>query len=143
MIRYAVYSLGYLWALPNTLLGLACLPLALLSGGRARYERGVIEIHGGFAEWFLRRVCGASAMTLGHVILGRDRAALDRTRDHEHVHVEQYTRWGPFFLPMYALSSLLCWRRGVSPYFDNRFEKAAYDRCPCHDEWLTGDDKPA
>jgi hypothetical protein len=134
MIRYFGYPLGYLWALPNTLLGVACMPLVLLSGGRARYERGALELHGGFAEWLLRRVCGASAMTLGHVILGRDRAALDLTRDHEHVHVEQYMWWGPFFLPMYALSSFLCWRGGLNPYLDNRFERVAYDRCPCSDD---------
>ena len=84
-----------------------------MSGGRARYERGALEIYGGFVAWFLRKVCGgAGAMTLGHVILGRDRAMLDYTRDHEHVHVGQYMRWGPFFLPLYGSSSFLCWRKG-------------------------------
>ena len=131
MLRYVAYPLGYTWALPNTLLGACFLPLALLSGGRVRFERGAMEIHGGVAKWFLRRVArGASAMTLGHVILGQDRWALDWTRDHEHVHVGQYTRWGPFFLPAYALSSFLCWRRGLNPYRDNRFEKPAFEQFP-------------
>lgn len=131
MMRFLGTPLGYLWALPNTVLGALCLPLVLLTGGRARVERGALEIYGGFAAWFLRRICrGANAMTLGHVILGRDRDALDWARDHEHVHVGQYMRWGPFFLPAYALSSYLCWRNGMNAYFDNRFEKAAYDLFP-------------
>jgi hypothetical protein len=144
MMRYVGYLFGYLWALPNTLLGLACLPLVIMTGGRARTERGVLELYGGFAAWFLRTICrGASAMTLGHVILGRDRAALDRTRDHEHVHVGQYMWWGPFFLPMYGLSSFLCWRKGLNPYLDNHFEKVAYSRCPCSDKPPAHGDKSA
>ena len=132
MLRYVAYPLGYTWALPNTLLGACFLPLALVSGGRVRFERGAMEIHGGFAKWFLRRIArGASAMTLGHVILGQDRGCLDWTRNHEHVHVAQYTRWGPFFLPAYALSSFLCWRKGLNPYLDNRFEKPAFKQFPC------------
>jgi hypothetical protein len=132
VIRYVAYPLGYTWALPNTLLGLCFFMPALVSGGGVRLERGAVEIYGGFTRWFLRRVCrGAAAMTLGHVILGRDRDALDFTRNHEHVHVGQYMRWGPFFLPAYALSSFLCWRRGLNPYLDNRFEKPAFEKFPC------------
>ena len=132
MKRYLGYPLGYLWAMPNTVLGLAFLPLTLLSGGRVRFERGAMELHGGFTAWFLRRVCGGvGAMTLGHVILGRDKPMLDFTRDHEHVHVGQYMWWGPFFLPAYALSSFLCWRKGLNPYLDNRFEKPAHAKHPC------------
>jgi hypothetical protein len=135
MIRYAAYPFGYLWALPNTLLGVACLPLVLMTGGRARIERGALELHGGFAAWLLRNICGgAGAMTLGHVILGRDRAMLDYTRDHEHVHVGQYMRWGPFFLIVYGLSSFNCWRTGRNPYLENCFEKVAYGRFPCYGE---------
>jgi hypothetical protein len=135
MIRYVAYPLGYLWALPNTLLGVACLPLVVMSGGRARFERGALELYGGFAAWFLRNVArGAGAMTLGHVILGRDRAMLDWTRNHEHVHVGQYMRWGPFFLIIYGLSSFNCWRKGRNPYLENCFEKVAYGRFPCYGE---------
>lgn len=130
-LRHALYPFGYLWALPNTLLGACFIVPALVSGGRVRFERGAMEIHGGFARWFLRRLAGgASAMTLGHVILGQDRGALDWARDHEHVHVGQYMRWGPFFLPAYGLSSFLCWRRGLDPYWDNWFEKSAYEQFP-------------
>lgn len=131
MPRRLLLPLGYTWALPNTLLGACFLPLTLLSGGGVRFERGAMELHGGFARWFLRAVArGASAMTLGHVILGQDRWCLDCTRDHEHVHVSQYVQWGPLFLPVYALSSFVCWRRGLDPYRDNRFEKPAFARFP-------------
>lgn len=65
-------------------------------------------------------------MTLGHIILGRDRPTLDRARAHEHVHVRQCERWGPFFLPAYVMASLLCKLRGQRPYLDNPFEREAY-----------------
>ncbi len=124
--------LAYLWASPNTLLGLLVVAAALLTGGRARVERGVVEVHGGFARFLLRHLLyiRASALTLGHVVVGQDRDALDFTRDHEHVHVRQYERWGPAFLPAYVLSSVRCWRRGENPYLDNAFEKEAYRIAP-------------
>ncbi|HVL12389.1 MAG TPA: hypothetical protein VM529_07480 [Gemmata sp.] len=135
MKRAITSPLGYLWAMPNTLLGVAMAPLTLLSGGRVRFERGAMELYGGFAAWFLRNVAGgAGAMTLGHVIVGRDKPMLDFTRDHEHVHVAQYMRWGPFFLPVYGLSSLMCKWKGKNPYLENRFEKVAYGLFPCFGE---------
>lgn len=128
MIRYIIGAGKYLWALPNTTLGLMILPLTLVSGGKMRLERGAIEVYGGFAAFFLRRclMVKASALCLGHVIVGQDRDCLDHARDHEHVHVRQYERWGPFMLPVYFLSSFLAWRRGDHFYFDNRFEREAY-----------------
>jgi hypothetical protein len=129
--QIALRSLGYTWALPNSVLGLCFVPLTLASGGRARWERGAIEVHGGAAKWFLEKVCGGvCAMTLGHVILAVDKAALDHCRNHEHVHVEQYMRWGPLFLPMYGWSSFQCKRQGKNPYLENRFEIEAYGKFP-------------
>jgi hypothetical protein len=89
-------------------------------------------LHGGLVRFFLRRCLfvQASAMTLGHVILGQDLACLDHSRDHEHVHVRQFERWGPFMLPAYFLSSFLAWSRGGHFYFDNAFEREAYSRFP-------------
>ena len=48
---------------------------------------------------------GPHALTLGHVVLGVSQAALDDTRAHERVHVAQYERWGPLFLPAYLAAS--------------------------------------
>jgi hypothetical protein len=120
----------YAWALPNTVLGLMFAILALLSQGRVSLRQGVVEVHGGLVTWLLGRgppfFGPAQAVTLGHVVLGRSATALDRTRVHERVHVRQYERWGPFFLPAYVLCSLWCKMRGLDPYFDNRFEVEAY-----------------
>jgi len=66
------------------------------------------------------------AITLGHVVLGRTNAALDLSRDHEAIHVGQYERWGPLFIPAYLICSLILFVRGRDPYRDNPFEKAAY-----------------
>jgi hypothetical protein len=131
-LRLVARPAAYLWAAPNTLLGLALLPLVLATGGRVRVERGAVELHGGFARFFLRRclLIRASALTLGHVILGQDLDCLDHARDHEHVHVRQYERWGPLFLPAYFLSSFWCWRKGKNPYLDNLFEIEAYGKFP-------------
>lgn len=121
----------YLWASPTTLLGLTIIPFALLQGGRARVVRGVVEAHGGVITGFMRRRppfgLAAAAVTLGHVIWARDQDCLDDAREHEHVHVRQYERWGPFFLPLYFLGSARAWWRGEHPYFDNPFEREAYD----------------
>lgn len=68
---------------------------------------------------------GADAMTLGHVVIGRDAMALEGTRAHERVHVRQYERWGPFFVPAYFLAGAWALLRGGHPYFDNRFEREA------------------
>lgn len=129
--------LRYLWAFfPGTLLGLLCIPLAVCSGGHVHLMRGCIEVHGGLVTRLLRRGIrplgfhGAAAMTLGHVILGIDEHCLCRSRDHEHVHVRQYERWGPLFLPAYFSASAIAWSRGQHPYLDNHFEREAYGAAP-------------
>lgn len=122
--------IAYLWVAPITLAALLFAPLAWLSGGGVQVLRGAIEIHGGLVSLFLRRGLfafgPAAAMTLGHVILGCDRACLDRTRDHEHVHVRQYERWGILFLPLYLTASAVLYLRGQDPYRDNPFEREAF-----------------
>ena len=122
--------LRFVWALPNTLLGLAFLPLTLPRGGRARWNRGAIELSGPLVAWLLRNLVpipgGARAMTLGHVVLGRDEACLEQCAEHERAHVEQYERWGPLFLPAYFASSLLAMLRGDDAYHGNVFERQAY-----------------
>lgn len=125
-----VTILRYLWASPTTLMGLLFVGLALVSGGRARVRQGAIESHGGLVSLLLRRVVplkgGAMALTLGHVILGASAAALDVARAHEHIHVRQCERWGPFFLPAYVIASVVAAVRGGHFYRDNVFEREAY-----------------
>jgi len=131
LLRAARRAVAYAWALPTTAVGLPFLPLALLSrSGGARVVDGVLELHGGAVSFFLRRCTllrgGASAMTLGHVVLGRDPHLLQVTRNHERVHVRQCERWGPLFIPAYLLASFLVLLRGGRPYEDNPFEREAY-----------------
>jgi hypothetical protein len=93
---------------------------------------GVVEVHGGIITRLLRHglpwVGGGAAMTLGHVVWGRDETCLEASRAHEHVHVAQYERWGPLFIPLYLSASLVAWLRGRDPYFDNPFEHEAFER---------------
>ena len=121
--------LTYCWALPNTLLGLFFVPVVWFTGGRVCLLEGVIEIHGRAVAWVLRHAVplhgGALAITIGHVVLGRDARALARSRAHERVHVQQYETWGPLFVPAYLVHGLLAYWRGGHPYWDNPFERDA------------------
>jgi hypothetical protein len=132
MYRHVIRPLAYLWASPSSLLGISVGVLAVLTGGGWQVRRGVLEFHGGFIRWSFIRFPGVKplAMTLGHTILGRNVEALDSTRNHEHVHVRQYERWGPFFLPAYLSCSAVLWWRGYDPYLDNPFEIEAFDQYP-------------
>lgn len=122
--------LTYLWAAPTTAVGLLLGALALLTGGRARRRQGALEIHGGAAAWLLRVTpARATAMTVGHIILGRHAAGLDRCRAHEQVHVRQAERWGPLFIPAYFGASLWALLAGRHAYRDNWFEIDARRRC--------------
>ena len=124
--------LTYLWTLPTTAVGLLFVPAALVSGGEMQVVDGVLEVYGGLVATFLRRCTplrgGASAMTLGHVVIGRSKDLLDFTRSHERVHVRQAERWGPLFIPAYLLMSAIVFLRGGRPYEDNPFEREAYAR---------------
>lgn len=121
----------YLWAGPNTLLGLLAVPLALSRSGCVQVVDGVMEAYSPAIALMLKRCVlvegGACAITFGHVVLGRDRQSLETTRAHERVHVRQYELWGPFFLPAYLLASLwgLVTRTGM--YYGNCFERQAME----------------
>jgi len=125
--------LGYLWAAPVTIMGLFLGLLTLLTGGRVQVVQGVVEFWGGIMKWFLKHhllAKNAAAMTLGHVIFGQTRDDLDFAREHEHVHVKQFSRWGIFMAPAYIGCSLWLWFRGKNAYYDNPFEKEAYRIAP-------------
>jgi hypothetical protein len=128
-VSSAARLLRYTWALPTSLIGLGFAGLARLTGGQLRLVDGVLEAEGGWIGILLKRCVplpgGAAAMTLGHVVLGRDAAALTATRVHERAHVRQCERWGPAFVPAYAAASLIALLRGRDPYHGNVFERAA------------------
>jgi hypothetical protein len=58
----------YIWALPNTLIGLLFVPLALITKGRVEVVDGVLELQGGIISLILSHCVpmrgGACAMTL-------------------------------------------------------------------------------
>jgi hypothetical protein len=107
--------LGYLWAAPNTLVGLLA---ALTVRARPARWRGVLLLEGarGGVAWVLGRRRFA-AITLGHVII-TNRPVSEHLLVHELTHVGQHERWGPGFYPAYLLTSLRGYRR-------NPFELAA------------------
>jgi hypothetical protein len=119
----------YLWAALPSLVGLSLACAALACGATARGRRGTIEVAGRPIAWSVARLptrLRFGAITFGHVILGVDHATLAVVRPHEHVHVRQYERWGPLFLPLYIASSAVELVRGRDPYRDNRFEREAF-----------------
>lgn len=130
MVKRLLRLLAYLWASPNTALGLLIGIVGLIGGARASVVCGNIEFCGGWLRYAGRwplispRI---NAITLGHVILGVSREMLAELREHENVHVRQYERWGPLFVPAYGLSSLWQLLRGRDPYLENHFERQAFN----------------
>lgn len=123
--------LRYLWASPASLVGFFLALPALATGATLRRVDGTLEIAGRPIDWAVGRLPAGmrfSAITFGHVIIGRDHAALARCRCHERVHVTQYERWGVLLLVLYPLSSLVQLLRGRRPYRDNVFEREAFER---------------
>jgi hypothetical protein len=123
----------WLWASPNTLIGVLLLALwVLLFGARIRWVDGALEAAPSRPlrprGWRMR--LPFAAVTLGHVVVAVDEQELDRHRAHERVHVRQYERWGPAFLPAYVASSAWQWLEGRHPYWDNRFEVEARRLAP-------------
>lgn len=108
--------LRYLWALPNTLLGLV---LGLLSFQLPRVDQDILVFVGrplGFL-WVISRM-RREAVTFGHVVLSA--APLEGAlRRHELAHVGQYERYGPAYIPVY----LAIWL--VRGYRRHPFELAA------------------
>ncbi len=117
-----------LWAAPCSAIGLvlAVVPLAL--GGSAAWHRGALEVtyrHDQAGCGKLADALPFRGIVFGHVILAVTAQELAWIGPHERVHVDQYERWGPLFLPAYGLSSLWQWLHGRSPYWYNHFEVQA------------------
>lgn len=115
------------WPLPWTLAGLLLALPALLGGGwqwRRVDGTGALCAHGGLSGRILAR-SWIGAITIGHLVLARDSATLERTLAHELVHVRQFERWGLLFPLLYLWASWEAWRHGGRAYWDNRYEVEA------------------
>lgn len=119
-----------LWASPNSVIGMLFVPSALGPHGGLALVDGVLEVHSPFIAWVLGHGTvlpgGVAAITFGHVVLGVNRDALRRTSAHERVHVRQYERWGPLFIPAYLLASAWAIVTGAGAYRGNWFEREAF-----------------
>ena len=89
---------------------------------KRRWTNGIVLAEG--ASWPRRLGWRYRAITFGHVILCVDHAD-ERLLAHEMVHVRQYERWGPLFIPVYLAASGFAKARGGRAYADNPFELAA------------------
>ena len=130
VLRGLLLTLGVLWALPVSLVGLLVGSVALGFGAHARLRSDDLALVFQKFPWG-----PGGAITLGNVILhtGPDLACPCRTyacraglveepfismADHERAHVYQYMVLGALFLPLYLLSGGAISER-------NRFEQAA------------------
>ncbi len=104
---------GFLWALPDTLVGAG---LALLSASSWQFVDGLALCYGdrGLAHFLLKRR-GFAAMTLGRVVVAVE--PLQRAVwMHEMQHARQAEQWGIGYIPAYLINQL---RTG---YANNPFE---------------------
>ncbi|MGH2692145.1 MAG: hypothetical protein ACRDHM_06545 [Actinomycetota bacterium] len=108
--------LAYVWASPNTLLGLS---LGLLSFQRPRWTGGILvfDAHVRGFIWALR-LFRRAAITYGHVVLSNRRVE-GSLLVHELHHVRQYERLGPLYIPLYVVIWLFM------GYRKHPFEEAA------------------
>lgn len=121
--------LAFLWALPVTLVGFMAV---LLCGGWAwsfqfRWQGRLALVMGPRWMWMFPK--WVAAVTLGSVILVRDRADMEAGQQnpsvlllHELEHVRQCCILGPFMLVLYPLASFLAWLLYRELYRGNYFE---------------------
>jgi hypothetical protein len=95
--------LGFIWALPNTLLGLIA---GLLTFDRPRLAHGLLLFdRGPRGLTALLRRFHREAMTLGFVVVAASPVE-GALLAHERAHVRQSCAWGPAFVPVYLLLAL-------------------------------------
>lgn len=119
-----------IWAAPWSVWGGCIGILGLLTGGGVQRSGRIVEFWGGALPLFLRYfpfVAGSPVATFGHVVVGRSKRHLEACRPHQLVHVRQYECWGPLFVPAYLTWWLVLLCCGKHPYYDNPFEREAYD----------------
>ena len=91
-------TLGFIWTLPNTVLGLLA---GALTFQAPRVQEGALVFDRAprGLTWLLLRM-NRSAMTVGFVIVSA-RPLTPTALAHERHHIRQYCRWGPLFIPVY------------------------------------------
>lgn len=95
--------LGFIWTLPNTLLGLV---LGLLTFQLPRFADGAMifdRTPRGVTALMPR--ANRAAITIGFVIVSA-RPVTGTLLAHERHHIRQYCAWGPLFIPVYVLLAI-------------------------------------
>lgn len=127
-VRRIRLILGIVWALPCSVIGALLAVVVLARGGRVKKVGRVCEVavmHGNAkGNRFITRL-PFSAITFGHVVLGRSEDELVRLRRHELAHVAQFERWGVLLFVLYPLASLVSYCKGRGWYQGNSFEVQA------------------
>ena len=125
----------YFWAAPASVIGFCIAISSLISGATIKRINGALEITGGFwlfTSTLYPALLHFDAITFGHVIIAKNTEILTVWRDHEHIHVRQYCRWGTFFLLAYPIASLWQLINQRHPYWHNPFEVEAYTKAAPH-----------
>jgi hypothetical protein len=95
--------LGFVWTLPNTVLGLVAGALTFqrprLAGGILVFDRRPRGLT------LLLLAMHRAAMTVGFVVVSAEPVE-GTLLAHEREHVRQYCAWGPLFIPVYLLLAI-------------------------------------
>jgi hypothetical protein len=124
--------LGWLWALPLTMLGL---PLVVLAKAQHRGQATMLRSPHGYVLTAHSRLIASllrlhpmgsmDAVAIGCCVLARDAQSLAKHLPHELIHVQQAQHWGVFFPLAYLASSAWQLLHGRCAYADNYFERQA------------------
>jgi hypothetical protein len=121
-----VFWLGYLWTLPNTVLGVL---LAFLGGCRpVAFRHGALWfVAMKYSPWRWWAAQGFAAITFGGVVIMATETvlALPEMVRHEMRHFWQFRILGPFYLPVYLGHGVWLYLTGRHGYFDNFLEADA------------------
>jgi hypothetical protein len=94
--------IGFVWTLPNTIVGLA---LGLLTFQAPRIQSGIVCFDRPRGLTSLMARLNRTAMTVGFVVVSAEPVE-GRLLAHEQHHVRQYCAWGPLFIPVYLALSI-------------------------------------
>jgi hypothetical protein len=118
-------------ALPGDLLGMLIMRGCGINAPTRRVDSGdvtaVLVEDPRIERWFRAHLIPVQAQTLGHFVFARGPVPPE-IMAHECEHIRQWSRFGPFYLPLYFGSSAVASLRGRRPYWDNAFESAARHR---------------